>query len=340
MVASGVVDAQTWVEEPATRHAFVELLSRRRLIGGQAQDRLTELFAESVAAAEEITEALGVQVRRVVELLVQALSEVARDAVDRGEPDPLPAARSQVYAAAVTVMMRVVFLLFAEERGLLPQGRLFAAGYGISGELAALDYRTRTEGSETLDATRLSWHRRGPSDLTGGEDLHRKPGGRAAGRGPGMPPRITHAHRLTELVTIAYRPPSALMSGRCPPDRSSIDVAVVGTAGMAPYLVHGLGDQVGAARSPTAPAGNLPTLMKPLFPGVGSAWDGVGHDVVGVLAGALVERTAAGDQDQAWLAVGGEHLWGQRRFREAAHGGHHVALGPVIGAQLHLVARS
>jgi len=48
MVASGVVDAQTWVEEPATRHAFVELLSRRRLVGGQAQDRLTELFAKPV----------------------------------------------------------------------------------------------------------------------------------------------------------------------------------------------------------------------------------------------------------------------------------------------------
>ena len=34
-------------------------------------------------------------------------------------------------------MMRVVFLLFAEERGLLPQGQLFAQGYGISGELDA-----------------------------------------------------------------------------------------------------------------------------------------------------------------------------------------------------------
>ena len=159
MVASGVVDAQTWVEEPPTRNAFVELLSRRRLLAGRPEDRLTEMFRESVAAAEEITEALGVQVRRAVELLVQALSEAALDAVGRGEPDPLPAARPQVYEAAVTVMMRVVFLLFAEERGLLPQGRLFAAGYGISGELDALDGRARTEGSEALDATHLTWHR-------------------------------------------------------------------------------------------------------------------------------------------------------------------------------------
>ncbi|MFK0133239.1 Eco57I restriction-modification methylase domain-containing protein [Streptomyces rubiginosohelvolus] len=159
MVASGIVDAQTWIEEPQTRNAFIELLQRRRLIGGKPEDRLTELFGESVAAAEEITEALGTQVRRAVELLVQALSEAALEAVRHGEPDPLPAKRADVYEAAVTVMMRVVFLLFAEDRGLLPQSRLFAMGYGVSDELDALDARAHEEGSEALDATHLTWHR-------------------------------------------------------------------------------------------------------------------------------------------------------------------------------------
>ena len=51
------------------------------------------------------------------------MSEAGIEARRRGEPDPLPADRDEVYQAAVTVMMRVVFLLFAEERGLLPQGR-------------------------------------------------------------------------------------------------------------------------------------------------------------------------------------------------------------------------
>jgi methylase of polypeptide subunit release factors len=155
MVASGIVDAQTWIEEPQVRNAFIALLQRRRLLGGKAEDRLTELFSESVTAAEEITEALGTQVRRAVELLVQALSEAALGT----EPDPLPANRAEVYDGAVTVMMRVVFLLFAEERGLLPQSRLFAMGYGISGELDALDARACEEGSEALDATHLTWHR-------------------------------------------------------------------------------------------------------------------------------------------------------------------------------------
>jgi methylase of polypeptide subunit release factors len=159
MVASGIVDAHRWIEFPALRNAFIELLRRRRLIGGKPEDRLTELFGDSVAAAAEITEALGTQIRRAVELLVQAMSEAAVAAAGRGAPDPLPVDRSEVYEAAVTVMMRVVFLLFAEERGLLPQGRLFAMGYGISDEFDTLDARARDDGSETLDGTHLTWHR-------------------------------------------------------------------------------------------------------------------------------------------------------------------------------------
>jgi methylase of polypeptide subunit release factors len=159
MLASGIVDAQTWIDEAPTRNAFVALLQPQRLVGGKPSDRLSELFGESVAAAEEITEALGVQVRKAVELLVAAFSEAGLEAVRRGQPDPLPADRGQVYDAAVTVMMRVVFLLFAEERGLLPQSRLFSMGYGISDRLDALDQRSRDEGAEALDATFLTWHR-------------------------------------------------------------------------------------------------------------------------------------------------------------------------------------
>ena len=159
MAASGEVDAQTWVEEAGVRDAFVELLSKRRLLGGAEDERLPAMFKDSVAAAEEITEALGTQVRKAVELLVSAFSEAAEDARRAGSPDPLPTDRSEVYEAAVTVMMRVVFLLFAEERGLLPEGRLFSAGYGIAGELDALDERAREEGTEALDATYLTWHR-------------------------------------------------------------------------------------------------------------------------------------------------------------------------------------
>ena len=159
MVASGITDSQRWIELPAVRDAFLQLLRLPRLAGNRKEDLLTELFGDSVAAAEEITEALGTNVRRAVELLVQALSESALGARRRGEPDPLPEDRDEVYQAAVTVMMRVVFLLFAEERGLLPQGELFTGGYGISDELDTLDQRARDEGAEALDSSHLTWHR-------------------------------------------------------------------------------------------------------------------------------------------------------------------------------------
>ena len=167
--ASGVVDCQTWVEEPATRDAFCELLSVRRLVGGTAEKRLPRLFEDSVLAAEEVTEALGTQVRSAVELIVSALSDALLDAAERETPagpqtaepgsDSLVDDPRQVYEAVVTVMMRSVFLLFAEERGLLPTDSLYTGGYGLATVLDTLEARARDEGEESMDGTSLTWHR-------------------------------------------------------------------------------------------------------------------------------------------------------------------------------------
>lgn len=159
IAASGVIDALTWIEEPRVRDAFFTLIGRQYLIGGDPTERLPVLFEESVAAAEEITEALGAQVRRAVELLIQSFSESADEALRQGHSNPLPDRTHDTYEAAVTVMMRVVFLLFAEERGLLPSGELFEQGYGIASELDHLNARVSDESEEALDATSLTWHR-------------------------------------------------------------------------------------------------------------------------------------------------------------------------------------
>lgn len=159
LAASGIVDAHTWVEEPEVRNAFVALMGRRHLLGGREEERLPTLFADSVLAAEEITEALGVQIRRAVELVVAAFSEGAATARERGDDDPLPEDGDLIYEAVVTLLMRVVFLLFAEERGLLPQGHLYALGYGVSDQLTNLRERATHEGESSLDSTHLTWHR-------------------------------------------------------------------------------------------------------------------------------------------------------------------------------------
>ena len=157
--ASGIVDAQTWIEEPDTRNAFMTLLRVRHLLGGKPEERLPRLFADSVLAAEEVTEALGTQVRRAVELVVSAVSQSATAAVRGGRPSPLPDDAGEVYEAVVTVMMRVVFLLFAEERGLLPAQDLYRSGYGLATVLDGLEARARDEGEEPMDGTFLVWHR-------------------------------------------------------------------------------------------------------------------------------------------------------------------------------------
>jgi len=154
--ASGIVDSQTWVEEPATRDAFCELLGVQRLVGGTTEHRLPKLFENSVLAAEEITEALGTQVRSAVELIVSALSDALLDAAEREEVEAKP---REIYDAVVTVMMRAVFLLFAEERGLLPTESLYTSGYGLAPVLDALEARARDEGEESMDGTSLTWHR-------------------------------------------------------------------------------------------------------------------------------------------------------------------------------------
>ncbi|WP_435198251.1 Eco57I restriction-modification methylase domain-containing protein [Janibacter sp. GS2] len=159
LAASGVVDALTWTEEPTVRNAFLHLIDPLRIVGGDPKDRLPALFIESIAAAEEITDSLGVQVRRAVELIVSEFSRASTTARSVREPDPLPEDGDEIYEAVVTVMMRIVFLLFAEQRGLLPEGPLFSKGYGFATQLDHLEERARNEGEEAIDGTHQAWHR-------------------------------------------------------------------------------------------------------------------------------------------------------------------------------------
>ncbi|WP_202817200.1 Eco57I restriction-modification methylase domain-containing protein [Serinicoccus sp. CUA-874] len=155
---SGTVNALTWAEEPLLRDAFLTLIDQRRFRAKDGEQRLPRLFERSELEAEEITEALGTQVRRSVELLVQAFSEARLAALLVGDPDPLPEDPDEVYQAAVTVMMRVVFLLFAEEREMLPTEQLYWDSYAIRDLLTDLE-TVVANGEEPLDGSFDVWHR-------------------------------------------------------------------------------------------------------------------------------------------------------------------------------------
>ncbi|WP_087075186.1 DNA methyltransferase [Arthrobacter sedimenti] len=157
--ASGVFDSLIWREERDSRDAFLALAGLVSLAGGATEKRLPKLFELSVASAEAITEALGDQVRRAVELVLQAMSESHLRATASGEPSPLPPDGKQVYEAAVSVLMRVVFLLFAEERALLPQHQMYRDSYAISGVRINLEQSAQNGTEEALDHTWETWHR-------------------------------------------------------------------------------------------------------------------------------------------------------------------------------------
>ena len=157
--ASGVWDALLWREERPSRDAFLALASYTSIAGGDEKKRLPLVFARSVASAEEITEALGDQVRRAVELVLQSMSDTHLRALAKGEPSPLPEDPKAVYEGAVTILMRIVFLLFAEERGLLPEHDLYRTSYAIARIRDQLQRDATATSVEALDHSWETWHR-------------------------------------------------------------------------------------------------------------------------------------------------------------------------------------
>lgn len=144
--------ARLWGQEQQTLRAFVSLLSVRRFFAPE-QDRLPALFERSLKHQDEVTDALGDQVRRAIEVLVQALDRADQDR----NRDLLRDVRPQeLYEAGLTVMMRLVFLLAAEERGLLLLGEpRYDSFYAVS----TLRMQLRTESDEILERRRAAWSR-------------------------------------------------------------------------------------------------------------------------------------------------------------------------------------
>ena len=144
--------ARLWGQEPETLRAFVSLLGVRRFFGPEAE-KLPALFERSFKYQDDVTEALGEQVRRAVEVLVQALDRADQD---RNRDLLRDVAPRELYEAGLTVMMRLVFLLAAEERGLLLLGDpRFDSFYAIS----SLRMQLRADSEEILERRRSSWSR-------------------------------------------------------------------------------------------------------------------------------------------------------------------------------------
>lgn len=144
--------ARIWSQEPITLQAFVHLLGIRRFFVDESE-QLPALLDRSLKFQDEVTDALGEQVRRAVEVLIQTLDKADQD---RNRELLHEVKEPELYEAALTVMMRLVFLLSAEERGLLLMGdERYEANYALS----TLRMQLRKESEEILERRWDAWSR-------------------------------------------------------------------------------------------------------------------------------------------------------------------------------------
>ena len=144
-------------DERILQSGFVALLGARRFFAVANDETLERLFERAANAEAEVTKGLGSSVRRSVELLVAAIS---RDDVASSGKVLNDVASTEVYESAVTVLMRLVFLLFAEERRLLPaEDPLWAESYSVLTLRDDLRTSSARDGEDALERRSTAWHR-------------------------------------------------------------------------------------------------------------------------------------------------------------------------------------
>ena len=128
-------DSQGWYDEKITLESFYNLLSKNRLFGIKIR-KLLDLIEESQKRQVDVANQLGGQVRDAIEIFINAL-----DKADKSNNKKLfeKIHGDEIYHVTLNVMMRLVFLLYAEENYLLPHGQMmYDKSYGVSHLLGRL----------------------------------------------------------------------------------------------------------------------------------------------------------------------------------------------------------
>lgn len=148
--------ASEFATEPILLDSFCSMLHAGRFIAVGDKDTPESLLTESAGTQAEVTNQLGSQVRKATELLVNAIS---RANLDRGGHLLDGVEPHEVYEASVTAMMRLVFLLVAEENDLLPVDNAdYQQLYAIRTLRESL-LAERFENPEALETRTTAWHR-------------------------------------------------------------------------------------------------------------------------------------------------------------------------------------
>ncbi|MCG2766882.1 MAG: BREX-1 system adenine-specific DNA-methyltransferase PglX [Anaerolineae bacterium] len=148
--------AQTWMDEKPTVDAFLTLLGNASFFAEDEERRILHLVQESQRRQVDVADQLGEQVRLALEAFIRAL-----DISDRAAGGELLKGldHDYIYEMALTLMMRLVFLIYAEENGLLPHGDvLYDQGYGVTHLWYQLEQDMRAS-LDTLSTIYDGWSR-------------------------------------------------------------------------------------------------------------------------------------------------------------------------------------
>ena len=111
------------------------LLGEFRMFRAEPRERLGSLLAASREAQNLVSTRLARQVLGALHELLRGF--VASDARRTDGTAPISHlaehAPQRLYAGLVTVLMRLVFVLYAEERDLMPTDALYEENYGLRG---------------------------------------------------------------------------------------------------------------------------------------------------------------------------------------------------------------
>lgn len=141
-------DADLWLEEG---ELSLQVDALRTLLQpalwapvDDARPRLEQAILDSRKGQAELSAVLGERVREAVEILVQTHGELLTERCADVPP-------AEIYRAAVRVVMRMVVVLFAESRELLPRDNaLYHGSYGLTGLIEELDKAAARSGSRLI----------------------------------------------------------------------------------------------------------------------------------------------------------------------------------------------
>ena len=150
------VAAMTEVQGRSILAALHMLLDRYRMVTGPSDARLPALLARSREYQSRVSATLAQQVLDSLYELQRGFQAANERTAGELLRSVLAERPDDVYAGLLTVLMRLVFLLFAEDRGLMPTSELYVRNYAIHG----LFERLRSDNEhypDTMDQRYGAW---------------------------------------------------------------------------------------------------------------------------------------------------------------------------------------